>query len=261
MSGMSALLEVCNVTLAYGARLAVENASLEVQPGVITALIGPNGSGKTSLIRAASGVLPVRSGSIRLGGREIARMSPVERARLLAVLPQARQLPAAFIARELVSAGRTPWMNWLGQVSSRDQAVIQAAMQRTDTLELAERRVGELSGGEQQRLLLARALAQDAPLLLLDEPSAHLDLRYQIELLERIRSLALELNLGILAALHDLNLAARFADEAVLLVEGRVRASGSLRAVFDPQLLSQAYGIPLVRVKGRGRQTTVILPA
>ena len=260
MSEMTALLEVRDVTVAYGARLAADNVSLTVRAGFITALIGPNGAGKTSLIRAASGVIPVRSGSILLGGRDISRMNPAERARMLAVVPQARQLPGAFTARELVSAGRTPWMDWLGHASSWDEVVIQTAMQRTETLELADRRVGELSGGEQQRLLLARALAQDAPLLLLDEPSANLDLRFQIELLDRIRNLAVELKLGILAALHDLNLVARFADEVVLLVEGRVLARGSVDEVFDPQLLSRAYGIPLERINGKGRRTAVILP-
>ncbi|MBN2258656.1 MAG: ABC transporter ATP-binding protein [Anaerolineaceae bacterium] len=258
---MQPLLEIQDVTITYEERQAVQGASLVVKAGHITALIGPNGAGKTSLMRAASGVKQVDSGTIRLAGRDINGMDAPERARMLAIVPQARQLPGAFTARELVSAGRTPWMNWLGQASSWDKLVVETAMQRTDTLDLADRRVGELSGGEQQRLLLARALAQDAPLLLLDEPAAHLDLRYQVELLDRIRTLAGDLGLGVLVALHDLNLVARFADEVVLLVDGKVSASGSVAAVFDPLLLSQAYGIPLIRIEGRGRQTAIILPA
>ena len=180
---------------------------------------------------------------------------------MVAVVPQARQLPDAFTARELVSAGRTPWMNWLGQTSARDQAAIQTAMQRTETIELAERRLGELSGGEQQRLLLARALAQNAPLLLLDEPSAHLDLRYQVELLDLIRTLVTELGLGVLVALHDVNLVARIADAVVLMVLGKVKASGRVEEVIRPEVLSQAYGIPLVRMKSRGGKSSFILPA
>jgi ABC-type cobalamin/Fe3+-siderophores transport system ATPase subunit len=258
---MKALIRIEHLVVMYRDRVAVADVSLAVPAGTITALIGPNGAGKTSLIRAASGVLPIQAGKVTLSGRDITELKPVDRARRVAVVPQARALPEAFTARELVSAGRTPWINWLGQVSERDQAAIQLAMQRTETIELAERRVGELSGGEQQRLLLARALAQNAPLLLLDEPSAHLDLRYQIELLDLIRTLVGELGLGVLVALHDLNLVARIADKVVLLVAGKVKASGKVDDVLQPDILSQAYGIPLARIKTRSGNQAVILPS
>ena len=261
MKSMIPLISIEHLAVHYRERVALEEVSLEVPAGTITAVIGPNGAGKTSLIRAASGVLPIHAGSIRLSGKSLAELKPPARARLVAVVPQARALPEAFTARELVSAGRTPWMNWLGQASDRDQAAIQTAMQRTDTVELAERRVGELSGGEQQRLLLARALAQNAPLLMLDEPSAHLDLRYQVELLDLIRDLVHELNLGVLVALHDLNLVARIADRVVLLVKGRLKASGSVETVLEPVLLSDAYGIPLSRLESRRSKQAFILPS
>jgi len=258
---MTPLITIEHLVVKYHERTAVEDASLVVPAGTITALIGPNGAGKTSLIRAASGVLPIQAGRVTLSGKDLAGLKPAERARLVAVVPQARALPEAFTARELVSAGRTPWMNWLGQASARDQAAILTAMQLTETEELAERRVGELSGGEQQRLLLARALAQNAPLLMLDEPSAHLDLRYQIELLDLIRGLANELNLGVLVALHDLNLVARIADRVVLLVKGKVSATGNVDEVFKQDMLSEAYGIPLARLHPRGRKHVFILPS
>jgi ABC-type cobalamin/Fe3+-siderophores transport system ATPase subunit len=258
---MNSLIMIDHLLVKYGERIAVDDVSLAIPPGSITALIGPNGAGKTSLIRAASGVIPLQAGSVRLSGKDLGALRPAERARLVAVVPQARSLPEAFTAFELVSAGRTPWINWLGQVSARDLAAIQSAMQRTQTSALADRRVGELSGGEQQRLLLARALAQDAPLLLLDEPSAHLDLRYQIELLDLIRELVDELKLGVLVALHDLNLVARMADRVVLLVGGKEKASGGVEDVLQPELLSRAYGIPLTRIKTRGGKQVVILPA
>jgi iron complex transport system ATP-binding protein len=261
VSRMSTLIKIEHLVVGYHERTAVEDASLVVPSGTITALIGPNGAGKTSLIRAASGVIPIRSGKIQLSGKDLNELRPAERARLVAVVPQARQLPDAFTARELVSAGRTPWMNWLGQTSARDQEAIQIAMQRTETIELAERRVGELSGGEQQRLLLARALAQAAPLLLLDEPSAHLDLRYQVELHDLIRTLVTGLGLGVLVALHDVNLVARIADAVVLMVSGKVKASGCVEEVIRPEVLSQAYGIPLVSMKRRGGKSSFILPA
>lgn len=258
---MSALIEIEHLVVSYDERKAVDDVTLSVDPGSIVALIGPNGAGKTSLMRAASGVIPYRSGMVKLGGSELSHLKPFERARMLAVVPQVRQLPAAFTAQELVGTGRTPWMNWLGQASAQDLAIIRSSMQRTDTTDLADRRVGELSGGEQQRLLLARALAQNAPVLMLDEPSAHLDLRYQIELLDRIRSLVLELNLGVLVALHDLNLVARIADQVVLLVSGKVQASGPVEKVLQPDILSRAFGIKLIRVKGDGKNPKVILPA
>ncbi|MGA9397196.1 MAG: ABC transporter ATP-binding protein [Anaerolineaceae bacterium] len=258
---MNPLLEIEHLVVNYEERRAIDDVSLSVCSGKIMALIGPNGAGKTSLIRAASGVIPYRSGIVKLDGMDLTRLKPDERARMLAVVPQARQLPGAFTAKELVSTGRTPWMNWLGQTSALDLDVIRASMQRTDTMELADRRVGELSGGEQQRLLLARALAQNAPILMLDEPFAHLDLRYQIELLDRIRSLAEELDLGALVALHDLNLAARIADEVILLVSGKVRACGRVDEVLRPGILSQAFGIPLIRITGKGGNPKVILPA
>lgn len=254
---MQPLIEIEHLVVDYEDRRAVDDVSFSVGSGRIVALIGPNGAGKTSLIRAASGVIPYRSGIVRLNGTDLTRLKPAERARMLAVVPQARQLPGAFTAQELVSTGRTPWMNWLGQTSQQDLEIIRTAMQRTDSSELADRRVGELSGGEQQRLLLARALAQNAPVLMLDEPSAHLDLRYQIELLDLINSLAKELGLGVLVALHDLNLVARIADEVVLLVSGKVQASGTVDAVLQPDILSQAYQIPLIRI----RHSKVILPA
>jgi ABC-type cobalamin/Fe3+-siderophores transport system ATPase subunit len=253
------LIAIEHLVVKYRERVAVEDLSLAVPAGTITAVIGPNGAGKTSLIRAASGVLSIHSGMITLSGKTLGELKPAERARLVAVVPQARALPEAFSARELVAAGRTPWMNWLGQASPRDQAAIQTAMQHTHTEELLERRVGELSGGEQQRLLLARALAQNAPLLMLDEPSAHLDLRYQIELLDLIRRLVDELNLGVLVALHDLNLVARIADQVVLLVNGKLKAAGSVGTVLRPELLSEAYGIPLTRLKpGRSKQAFIL---
>jgi ABC-type cobalamin/Fe3+-siderophores transport system ATPase subunit len=258
---MKILIDIKHLLVKYHERIALADASLEVPAGTITALIGPNGAGKTTFIRAASGVLPFQAGRIRLSGMDVAGLKPAERARLVAVVPQARALPEAFTARELVSAGRTPWMNWLGQASARDQAAIQMAMQRTETIDLADRRVGELSGGEQQRLLLARALAQNAPLLMLDEPSAHLDLRYQIELVDLIRGLVSELNLGVLVALHDLNLVARLADQVVLLVGGKVAASGTTDEVLRPNVLSRAYGISLTLLKNRGGKQTVILPS
>jgi iron complex transport system ATP-binding protein len=239
------MLHIDSLVVNYHERLVLRGVSLDVPSGSTTALIGPNGSGKTTLIRAVSGVLPIQGGRVEADGCDLGMLSPLERARRIAVVPQARQLPPAFTAWETVLLGRTPYLNWLGQLSARDEEAARRAMERTQTLELSERRIGELSGGEQQRVLLARALAQSAPILLLDEPTAHLDLQYQVSLLDLIHSLAKEENLAVLFALHDLNLTARYADQVALIQQGVLRAVGTPVEVLKPELLSEVYQVPL----------------
>ena len=180
------MLEINSLSVSYGSRAVLKNISFDLPAGCILAVIGPNGAGKTTLIRALSGIVPLNTGQVQVQGRSLNQLSAGERARWIAVVPQARNLPPAFTAWETVLLGRTPHLNWLGQVSAQDEAIARQAMQRTQSLELADRPVGELSGGEQQRLLLARALAQAAPILLLDEPTSHLDLQFQLSLLDQV---------------------------------------------------------------------------
>jgi iron complex transport system ATP-binding protein len=240
------MLEVNNLSVFYGIRQALKDVSFELPAGCILAVIGPNGAGKTTLIRVLSGILQAQAGQIQVDGRDLNLLSTQERARHIAVVPQARQLPPAFSAWETVLLGRTPHLNWLGQTSRQDEAITRQAMERTSTFALAERPVGELSGGEQQRILLARALAQAAPILLMDEPTAHLDLQFQFSLLDEVRSLARQENLAVLVVLHDLNLVARYADRVALLAEGgKLRALGSPAEVLTGEVLSEAYHIPL----------------
>lgn len=239
------MLQAENIQTAYGNKPVLKGINLRLSPGKIVSVIGPNGSGKSTLLRALSGVLPLQAGRIWVQNRDLNQLSPIERARHIAVVPQAINLPPAFTAFETVLLGRTPYLNWFGSASQRDLAAVEQAMQRTHILDLAHRAVGELSGGEQQRVMLARALAQSAPILMLDEPTAHLDLQYQISLLELIRCLAREENLAVLIILHDLNLASRYADEVAVLVNGRLLAEGSPHDVLTPGLLSQVYQVPL----------------
>jgi iron complex transport system ATP-binding protein len=239
------MLRIEGLTVRYGERRVLEDVSLQVQSGEVMALIGPNGAGKSTLIRAASGVVPVESGRIRTNGDEFTRLSHQQRARTMAVVPQNAGMPPAFSVWETVLMGRTPYLNFLGQVSARDEELARRALERVHADDLSARRVGELSGGEVQRVLLARALAQSAPILLLDEPTTHLDLHHQVSLLELVQSLAREDNLAVLAAIHDLNLAARFADRIALLVGGRIRAVGLPEQVLRPEVISDAYGWPV----------------
>ena len=253
-------LGVDGLYAGYGDTEVLQDIHFQLPAGTILALIGPNGAGKSSLIRAISGVLPLRSGQVCVNGQDLAELTILERARQLAVVPQARNLPPAFSAWETVVLGRTPHLNWLGQISPEDEAVVRQAMQRTHTLELESRPVGELSGGEQQRLLLARALAQAAPILLLDEPTTHLDLKYQFSLLDQVRSLVHQDKLTVVLAIHDLNLVMRYADQVALLVAGKMRALGRPKEVLTPALLSEAYGVPLQVVESKNGERTFILP-
>lgn len=255
------MLQVQSLSVKYGERPILKGISFDVAPGSILGIIGPNGAGKTTLIRSLSGVLPLESGSVRVAGDDLLALKPAERARRVAVVPQARNLPPAFSGWELVLLGRTPHLNWLGQTCPSDEAVVLEALERACALDLAERRLGELSGGEQQRLLLARALAQQAPLLLLDEPTTHLDLQYQISLLDRVRDLARKDGLTVVVALHDLNLVSRYADRVALVVNGELRAHGSPEEVLQPELLAQVYQLPLQVIHGAASGRPVILPA
>ncbi len=255
------MLEVESLRVAYRDRLVLKDVSFSAARGTVLGVIGPNGAGKTTLIRAASGVLPLAGGTVRVDGRDLLAMKPTERARHVAVVPQARNLPPAFTGWEMVLMGRTPYLNWLGQVSAKDEARARQALERTQALDLAQRMVGELSGGEQQRLLLARALAQEAPLLLLDEPTTHLDLHYQVSLLDQVRALAYEDGLTVVVALHDLNMVSRYVDQVALLVGGELVALGQPQDILQPELLTQAYQLPLQVIRNTASDQPIILPS
>lgn len=242
---MSPALTLRDVSLGYPDRLVLSGITFTVEAGEVFAVVGPNGVGKSTLIKAASGILPLQSGRIEVNGDPITGLNPDQRARRIAVVPQATHVPPAFTARQVVAMGRTPYLGWLEREGPADQAQTQAALERTGTTDLAERPMGELSGGERQRVMIARALAQAASVMLLDEPTAHLDLRHQDQILKLIQALAHEEGLAVLIALHDLNLVARFADRVALLSNGSVSKKGDPRQVLTPTDLAAAYGIEI----------------
>lgn len=237
------MLSIEDVTLRYEARTVLRDVSLSASTGEVLALIGPNGVGKSTLIRAISGSLKPLSGRVTVEGRDVYQLRVEERAQLIAVVPQAVRLPEAFSVFETVLMGRTPYLGWLGRESEKDRSAVQSALVCTNTAELIARPLGELSGGEQQRVLIARALAQSARTLLLDEPTAHLDLKHQASVLSLVRSLAHDENHAVLIALHDLNLAAQYADRVALLSNGAVAAIGTPEEVLTAENLSPAYGL------------------
>jgi iron complex transport system ATP-binding protein len=254
------MLLIDRLSVAYGPHVILHEVSLEVRSGEVLALIGPNGAGKSTLIRAVSGVIPIQSGQVRTDGDDFAALSSMQRARNLAVVPQAVSLPAAFTVWEAVLLGRTPYLGFLGQPSHNDEELARMALERVSALPLAGRRVGELSGGEQQRVLLARALCQSTPILLLDEPTAHLDLQYQVSLLELVSDLAHRDKLAVLIALHDLNLAARYADRMALMVAGRIQSVGKPGEVLQADVIEAAYCLPVQVVKHPFMNVPLVLP-
>jgi len=253
------MLKLRSLSVSYGSRRVLHEVSLNVQSGEVLALIGPNGAGKSTLIRAASGVIPY-TGHVHTNGDDFASLSPIQRARYIATVPQAVSMPPAYTVWETVLLGRTPYLGFLGQVSEKDEEIARQSLQRVSALPFADRRVGELSGGEQQRVLLARALCQSTPILLLDEPTAHLDLQYQVSLLELVSELAHKDNLAVLVALHDLNLAAHYADRIALMVAGNIKAMGKPKEVLLPELIEEAYCLPVQVVPHPFLDVPLVLP-
>jgi len=253
------MLRIRSISVSYGEIEILHELSLDVNTGEVVSLIGPNGAGKTTMMRAISGVIPIQSGSVHVDDEDLSVTPIAERARLLAVVPQARKLPPEYTVQQSVLMGRTPYLGWLGNPSPGDIEKVQWAIDRTRLSELANRRVDELSGGEQQLVLVARALAQDAPVMLLDEPTAHLDLRHQATILDLVHSLARERGLAVLMSLHDLNLVSIFSDRIALLDDGNILAVGKPKEVINQQYLSKVYQVPLDIIPHPHRDIPIVL--
>ncbi|WP_335999112.1 heme ABC transporter ATP-binding protein [Halorientalis halophila] len=235
------MIDVTDLTVSRGDVTVFSDVSLSVADGEFVALVGPNGAGKTSLLQAINGVLDPESGSVAVDGRPVADCSARELGRLVATVPQDTHVGFDFTVEDVVAMGRTPYHTRLGRTDyEADRRHVQRALDRTNTRQFADRSVDGVSGGERQRVLLARALAQDAPALLLDEPTASLDVNHQVETLSLVADLA-NSGTATLAAIHDLDLAARFCDRIVLLADGGVVASGTPESVLDATALGAAF--------------------
>ena len=243
---MSALLSAANLTVRIGSKAIVETISLSFAPGRFVALIGPNGAGKTTLLKALAGLVDAE-GSILLEGRQISAVDRRQRARRIAYLPQGHQMHWPLLARDVVALGRYPHgLNDPSRLPDDHARAIEAAMARTDTAHLADQSVQTLSGGERARVMLARVMAVEAPILLADEPTASLDPGHQISVM---RDLKAESRRGalVIAVTHDLGLAARLADDIVLLDQGRLVAHGSAEHVLTDDNLHAVYQVSVLR--------------
>lgn len=253
-------IEVDEARVAYGTAEALRGVSLAVPRAGFVALLGPNGSGKSTLLRAITRRVPLRAGTVRVEGQDVQTLSPRSLAQVVAVVPQSEPPNFDYTVWELAAMGRAPHQGRFGLESPQDRQIVEAVLKRVGALPLAARKAATLSGGELQRVILARALVQQPRILLLDEPTAHLDLRYQVELLALIRGLNRTDGVTVLAVLHDLNLAAAFADQLVLLKEGRVVAAGPPSVVLTAETLCHVFDTQVLVTSHPVDGTPVVLP-
>lgn len=240
---MSIVIEARNIKYRYSKDWVLNEFNLKVEQNEIVGIIGPNGSGKTTVIKLLSRVLHPASGSITLFGRNIADMKQKEIARIVAVVPQGTSVAFPFTVREIVLMGRSPHLGLLQMERESDLKIVDHSMALTDSLEIADRNIDELSGGERQRVIIARALSQEPKILLLDEPTSHLDINHQVEIYDLIKRLNSEKDLSVVIVSHDLNMASEYCDRLVLMKNGRVYKDGTSREVITESNIRDVYGV------------------
>jgi iron complex transport system ATP-binding protein len=250
-----------DVSLRYEARVVAENLTVEIPAHSLTAIIGPNACGKSTLLRALSRLLKPAAGSVLLDGADIATYGTKEVARKLGLLPQSSIAPDGITVADLVARGRYPHQGFFRQWSTADEEVVERAMVQTGVLDLAGRYVDELSGGQRQRVWLAMALAQETPLLLLDEPTTYLDVAHQIEVLNLCAELHDQGGRTIVVVLHELNLAARYATHLIVMAAGAVQAAGHPAEVVTPELIERTFDLRCLVIDDPATGTPLIVPA
>ena len=254
------MLTVENIHFAYKDTSILQGLQLEVQGGELLGIVGPNGTGKTTLLRLISGVLSPSLGRVIIDGTDLASLKPFQRARLVSVVPQDPQLPLSFKVHELVLMGRNPHLKLLQWEGPKDMEIARQVMEMTDTLCLSDRDVGTLSGGERQRVVVAMALAQEAPVMLLDEPTASLDLAHQTGIMDLVRDVQRQRGGAVVVAMHDLTLAAQYCDRLVMLSGGRSYSQGPPEVVLTRENVSDVYGTDVFVLPHPRGGTPVVLP-
>ena len=256
---MSAVLTFDRVSAGYRDRAVLSDVSVAIKPGQVTGLVGPNGAGKTTLLRVALGLLDTTQGEVRVLERILRHTPRDARARTMAYLPQGADAHWPIEARALVALGRMPHRAAFAPLSAEDSAAVEHALARCDAAQFISRRMDELSAGERARVLLARALATQAPILLVDEPAAHLDPVHQLRLMELLREEAAR-GVAVIVTLHDLALASRFCDEIVVLQSGRVASQGAANEALSDDVLASAFGVAALKAASLSSEQLPIIP-
>ncbi|MGD0141814.1 MAG: ABC transporter ATP-binding protein [Rhizomicrobium sp.] len=256
---MSAVLSFDRVSAGYRGRAVLNDVSIAIEPGKVTGLVGANGAGKTTLLRVALGLLETSQGDVRVLDRSLRNWPRDARARAMAYLPQGADAHWPIEARRLVALGRMPHRAPFAPLSPEDCEAVDRALARCDAAQFVSRRMDELSAGERARILLARALATEAPILIADEPAAHLDPVHQLRLMELLREEAAQ-GAAVIVTLHDLALASRFCDEIVVLQSGRVVSQGPANEALSDGVLAAAFGIAALKTSALAREQLPIIP-
>lgn len=259
-NGHNPVLKGDALNIGYGQRLVVEGLSLELLKGGVTALVGPNGSGKSTLLKTLARLLSPSAGAVYLNGKAISRMPTSAVAQEIAVLPQGPVAPAGLTVGELVEQGRYPHAGPLRMLRKQDYSAIGQAIELTGMKDFVHRSLDSLSGGERQRAWIALALAQETPVLLLDEPTTFLDIGHQLEVLELVEQLNHDKGMTVVLVLHDLNHAARYASRIVALKDGRIVADGTPATVLTPALLAEVFNVHAHIIEDPERHTPICLP-
>ena len=253
-------LLAAGMDLGYGERKVVDDLNLTIPPGKLTVIVGANACGKSTVLRGLARLLAPTRGAVYLDGKPIHQMSTREVATILGVLPQSPIAPDAIVVADLVGRGRYPHQGWFRRWTPEDDAAVAEALRATDTLDIADRPVDELSGGQRQRVWIAMALAQETGLLLLDEPTTFLDIAHQVEVLDLLTDLTRHQGRTIVAVLHDLNLACRYADNLVAMKDGRIVAEGAPRDVVTSELVDDVFGLTARIVTDPVSDTPMVVP-
>jgi iron complex transport system ATP-binding protein len=253
-------LEARRLTCGYGRRRVLKELSLAARAGEVLVLMGPNGAGKTTLLRALGRLLHPEKGQVLVHDRDVWTLSPRVAARHIALMPQSERRDWPLTVEDCVRLGRVAHRGWLRPFSPRDLRIVDAALHAAELVELRTRPVTELSGGEWRRMVLARALAQQARILLLDEPTAGLDLKYQVEMLRLVRGMATGMHLVVVLTLHDLNHAALYGDRLALLSEHALVALGPPEKVLTAERISRVYGVPVTVMRHPVYHTPMVVP-
>jgi iron complex transport system ATP-binding protein len=254
-------LEASGLTLGYDDRRVIDGLDLVVPPGEVSVIVGANGSGKSTLLRGLGRLLKPVAGQVLLDGRDLRSLPTRTVARQVGLLPQQPIAPEGISVRDLVGRGRYPHQGWFARWTAYDEQVVAEALAATSTAELADRPVEELSGGQRQRVWIAMALAQRPEVLLLDEPTTYLDIAHQVEVLDLLRTLNRSSGATVVMVLHDLNLAARYADHLVVMADGRIIREGAPRDCLTAEVVAEAFGLDAVVVDDPVAGTPLVVPA